>query len=126
MRVRTGCARELVIAGRPAGFAFIVDAMEGNRSYKREMIEFVRERFPELKSADEGAVLGLAQDQGPLKETYFTMPRSFKTAGDVSSTASSWWQAPQSWVIVFFSGVAWLSSWQRKHPVASVWPRLFA
>ena len=56
--VRTGCARELVIAGRPAGFAFIADAIEGNRPYKREMVEFVRGRFPEVKAADEGALLG--------------------------------------------------------------------
>src|SRR5580692_174649 len=49
---------------------------------------------------------------------YFVIPRAFKTSGDVSSTASSWWQAPQSCVIVFFSEVAWLSSWQRKHPGA--------
>jgi hypothetical protein len=56
--VRTNCARELVIAGRPAGFAFIADAIERNRFYKPEMVEFVRGRFPELKGADEGAVLG--------------------------------------------------------------------
>jgi hypothetical protein len=59
--VRTNCARELIIAGKAAGFAFIVDAIENNRFYKREMIEFVRERFPELKGADEAAVLQLVK-----------------------------------------------------------------
>jgi hypothetical protein len=59
--VRVNSARELVMAGRPAGFAFMVDAMEGNRPYKREMIEFVRERFPELKGAEEAAVLGFVK-----------------------------------------------------------------
>jgi hypothetical protein len=59
--VRSGCARELVIAGRPAGFAFIVDAMEGNRANKREMIEFMRERFPKLKGANETEVLAFAK-----------------------------------------------------------------
>ncbi len=59
--VRTGCARELVVAGRPAGFAFIVDAMEGNRTYKQEMIQFVRDRFPELKAANEAEVVAFAK-----------------------------------------------------------------
>ena len=55
--VRTNCARELIMENRPSGFAFIADAIEQNRFYKREMIEFVRERFPELRGEDETAVL---------------------------------------------------------------------
>ncbi len=55
--VRTSCASELIIENRPSGFAFIAEAIEQNRFYKREMIEFVRERFPELRGADEAAVL---------------------------------------------------------------------
>jgi hypothetical protein len=55
--VRTNCARELIIENRPSGFAFVADAIERNQFYKREMIEFVRERFPELRGADETAVL---------------------------------------------------------------------
>jgi hypothetical protein len=56
-RVRANCARELIILGRPSGFAFVVDAIQWNRPYKSEMVQFVRDRFPELKSADEGSVL---------------------------------------------------------------------
>jgi hypothetical protein len=59
--VRTSSARELVLAGRPAGFGFIVDAIEGNRPYRREMVEFARERFPELKGLDEGAVFAFVK-----------------------------------------------------------------
>jgi len=55
--VRTNCARELILENRPSGFAFIADAIEQNRFYKREMIEFVRERFRELRGEDETAVL---------------------------------------------------------------------
>jgi hypothetical protein len=55
--VRTQCARELVLEGRPSGFAFIADAIEQNQFYKREMVYFVQERFPELRDADEAAVL---------------------------------------------------------------------
>jgi hypothetical protein len=55
--VRTNCARELILENRPSGFAFVADAIEQNRFYKREMIEYIRERFPELRSADEATVL---------------------------------------------------------------------
>jgi len=55
--VRTNCARELIIENRPSGFAFVADAIEKDRFYKREMIGFLRERFPELRDADDAAVL---------------------------------------------------------------------
>jgi len=55
--VRTNCARELVLEGRPSGFAFIVDAIEQNRRYKDEMMNFIRRSFPELRNADGDAVL---------------------------------------------------------------------
>ena len=55
--VRTNCARELIIENRPSGFAFVADAIEKDRFYKREMIEFMRERFLELRDADDAAVL---------------------------------------------------------------------
>jgi hypothetical protein len=55
--VRTNCARELIGENRPSGFAFVADAIEQNRFYKGEMIQFVRDRFPELRGADETAVL---------------------------------------------------------------------
>lgn len=49
--VRTGCARELVLAGRGLGFSFIVDAIEGNRRYRMEMTQFVRDSFLEIRGA---------------------------------------------------------------------------
>jgi hypothetical protein len=55
--VRTNCARELIIENRPSGFAFVADAIEQDRFYKREMIEFLRGRFPELRGEDDAAVL---------------------------------------------------------------------
>jgi hypothetical protein len=55
--VRTNCARELVQAGRGSGFAFIAQAIEENKFYKREMVRFVQDRFPELRGADDGTVL---------------------------------------------------------------------
>ncbi len=59
--VQTSCARELVLAGRPAGFAFIAQAMEQGRRYKGELIQFLRDQFPELKSVDEAAILTFVQ-----------------------------------------------------------------
>ena len=55
--VRTSCARELIIENRPSGFAFVADAIEKDRFYKLEMIGFLREKFPELRDADDAAVL---------------------------------------------------------------------
>ena len=55
--VRTDCARELIGENRPSGFAFVADAIEKDRFYKREMIQFLRDRFPELRDADDAAVL---------------------------------------------------------------------
>jgi hypothetical protein len=55
--VRTNCARELILAGRHSGFAFVADAITSNRPYKPEMLQFVRDQFPDLRTADEAAVL---------------------------------------------------------------------
>lgn len=60
-RMRTSTARELMISGRPAGFAFIVDALEHDRPYRREMLQFVREQFPELRQAGDAAILSFVQ-----------------------------------------------------------------
>lgn len=51
--VQTGCARELVQAGHKSGFAFIAQ----NKFYRREMVQFVQDRLPELRGADDGKVL---------------------------------------------------------------------
>jgi hypothetical protein len=59
--VRTNCARELIRAGRPEGFAFVADAIANNRPYRQEMIQFVRDQFPELRQAGDPAVLKFVQ-----------------------------------------------------------------
>ena|GEM_PF-780901 len=61
--VQTESARELILENRPSGFAFVVDAIEQNRRYKQEMIGFIRERFPELRGADEAAVLAFVKQR---------------------------------------------------------------
>ena len=55
--VQTNCARELVLAGRKSGFVFIAQAIEQNKFYRREMIQFIQDRFPELRGADDSKVL---------------------------------------------------------------------
>jgi hypothetical protein len=55
--VRTNCARELILAGRPSGFAFAAQAIEQKTRYVREMVQFVQDRFPELRGRDDAAVL---------------------------------------------------------------------
>jgi hypothetical protein len=61
--VQTNCARELVLAGRPTGFAFVAQAIEQDRLYKREMLEFVRGRFAELQGADDRAILAFLKQR---------------------------------------------------------------
>jgi hypothetical protein len=59
--VQTSCAQELVLAGRPAGFAFIAHAMEQGRGSKADLIQFLRDQFPELRGADDAAILTFLQ-----------------------------------------------------------------
>lgn len=54
--VRAACARELILANRPSGFAFVLDAIEQNSGIKSEMVSFLKGQFPELHAADEAAV----------------------------------------------------------------------
>lgn len=61
--VRTSCARELVLAGHGSGFAFIIKAIEGNERYRQEMIQFVRDSFPDMRGADEGALLAFLKER---------------------------------------------------------------
>ncbi|MCU1237925.1 MAG: hypothetical protein JWP63_5892, partial [Candidatus Solibacter sp.] len=43
--------------GRASGFAFVAQAIEQKKSYAREMIQYVQERFPQLRGADDAAML---------------------------------------------------------------------
>jgi hypothetical protein len=61
--VQTNSARELVLAGRPAGFAFIAEAIEQRKFYSAEMVRFLQDRFPELKSAGEAGILAFLKSR---------------------------------------------------------------
>ncbi|MFN7998401.1 MAG: hypothetical protein U0Q18_32570 [Bryobacteraceae bacterium] len=41
--------------------AFIAQAIEQNEFYRREMVQFVQDRFPELRAADNSKSLGVPQ-----------------------------------------------------------------
>jgi hypothetical protein len=55
--VRIECARELILANRPEGFAFWKDAIANGGSNRQQTIQFLRDRFPELRQADDAAIL---------------------------------------------------------------------
>lgn len=55
--VRKNCAQELVSAGHVTGFEFMADAIENNKPYRREMIQFLRDQFLDLRNADDAAIL---------------------------------------------------------------------
>ena len=65
--VRAASARELVEAGKPSGFAFIVDAIEQNRPYRGEMVQFLRDRFPEIGRAGDDTALNFAKGKANAK-----------------------------------------------------------
>jgi hypothetical protein len=65
--VRTESARELVLAGRPSGFAFVADAIENGRRYSAEMIRFLRDQFPELRLGDEAGILSFVKAKASAK-----------------------------------------------------------
>jgi hypothetical protein len=55
--VRGACARELIVAGRPSGFTYVLEAIEQNTGVKGEMVQFLKDRFPELRQMDEAAIV---------------------------------------------------------------------
>lgn len=61
--VRTQSARQLISAGSASGFAFVAAAIEENRVYKREMTDFVRSIFPELRMSSESDILAFLKSR---------------------------------------------------------------
>jgi hypothetical protein len=59
--VKSDCARELILLGRPAGFIFARSAIQQHNSYGRSLLEFLKEQFRELREADEKTVLEFLQ-----------------------------------------------------------------
>jgi hypothetical protein len=55
--VRTSCARELVLAGQPEGFHYLLSAIDDMPSFKSEAVQFLRDSFPDLRAVPEDAVL---------------------------------------------------------------------
>ncbi len=64
---RVESARELVLAGRPAGFRFVTDAIEQDRRYRAELVRFLRDQFPELRQSDEAAILTFVKTRAAAK-----------------------------------------------------------
>lgn len=55
--VRSACAEELIIADQPEGFEYLLRAMDDTPSIKPEAVQFIRDRFPDLRDAPEGIVV---------------------------------------------------------------------
>ena len=55
--VRTACAKELVLANRAEGFQYLLQAMEEMPSFRLEAVQFMRDRFVEVRSVSEEAVV---------------------------------------------------------------------
>lgn len=61
--VRKECAKELAIAGEPEGFQVLLQTMDEMPSFRAEVLQFVRDRFPDLRGADEAKVLGFLKQR---------------------------------------------------------------
>lgn len=55
--VRTSCAKELILADQPEGFEYLLQAIDERPSFKPEAMQFIRDRFPDLRGVPEGTVL---------------------------------------------------------------------
>jgi hypothetical protein len=55
--VRIACARELVLANQVEGFRYLLEAATETPSARRDVVQFVRDRFPDLRDAPEDAAL---------------------------------------------------------------------
>jgi hypothetical protein len=55
--VRVACAEELIIAGQTEGFQYLLQAMNARPSGKANTLQFIRDRFPELRGQNEDALL---------------------------------------------------------------------
>jgi hypothetical protein len=56
-------ARQLIAIGEPAGFQFVVRAIEQKNISRFEMIQFMKSQFPELKTANDDAIASFARQR---------------------------------------------------------------
>ena len=63
--VRTNCAEELALRGRPAAFRFFLDGVENDRFYKAELVNWLRDHFPREvpRAADEVTVISFLKSR---------------------------------------------------------------
>ena len=54
--LRIACAKELMLANDPAGFAFALDALERNRPWKAQIVSWVNGQFPESRNKPDAQV----------------------------------------------------------------------
>jgi hypothetical protein len=55
--VRTSSAEQLALKSRPAAFRFFLDAVQNDRFYKLELVQWLKDRFSLPQSADDKAVI---------------------------------------------------------------------
>ena len=64
--VRTSCARELALAGQVEGFQYLLKAMDDMPSFRPEALQFIRDSFPEVRTAPEDAVLAFLKAKAQM------------------------------------------------------------
>jgi hypothetical protein len=63
VRVRIACARELILANRVEGYRYLLQAVKESPSTRPGALQFIRDRFPDLRSASEDAVTNFLESK---------------------------------------------------------------
>jgi hypothetical protein len=64
--VKTNCARELALANQPEGFQYLLEVSNARPQSKIEAIQFVRDSFPDLRSASEDRIVAFMRTKAGL------------------------------------------------------------
>jgi hypothetical protein len=61
--LRLACAKELMLANDPTGFAFALDAVEKNRPWKAQILPWVNDQFPESRNKTDAQVVAFLSEK---------------------------------------------------------------
>jgi hypothetical protein len=65
--VRIACAQELIMANRVEGFRYLLQAVNESPSTKQGELQFMRDRFPELRDASADAVMAFLKSKAGVQ-----------------------------------------------------------
>jgi hypothetical protein len=67
VRVRIACAEELILANRAEGYRYLVQTVKESPSTRQGALQFIRDRFPDLRSASEDTVTNFIESKADAR-----------------------------------------------------------